>query len=145
MPLVIIGQGRDQERLHKMAYSNIQFLGWQTDNIVRQYLQNCTAFIFPGEDDFGIAPVEAMNFGKPVLAYRKGGATETVLEGITGEFFDDPVTESLSDGVRRLLLNLNNYSPLVIRKRAERFSLERFETEIKEFVIDVVEKNKSLW
>jgi len=145
LPLVIIGQGRDQERLHKMAYSNIQFLGWQTDNIVRQYLQNCTAFIFPGEDDFGIAPVEAMNFGKPVLAYRKGGATETVLEGITGEFFDDPVTESLSDGVRRLLLNLNNYSPLVIRKRAERFSLERFETEIKEFVIDVVEKNKSLW
>jgi len=145
LPLVIIGQGRDQKRLKKMAYSNIQFLGWQTDNIVRQYLQNCTAFIFPGEDDFGIAPVEAMNFGKPVLAYRKGGATETVLEGITGEFFDDPVTESLSDGIRRLLLNLNNYSPLVIRKRAERFSLERFETEIKEFVIDVVEKNKSLW
>lgn len=144
LPLVIIGQGRDRERLQKMAQRNIKFLGWQTDEIVKQYLQNCIAFIFPGEDDFGIAPVEAMNFGKPVLAYRQGGAIETILEGITGEFFDDPVTESLADGVRRLRLNLNNYSPLVIKKRAEKFSQERFEREIKEFIIEAVEQNNGL-
>jgi glycosyltransferase involved in cell wall biosynthesis len=140
LPLVIIGQGRDRERLERMARSNIEFLGWQSDETVRQYFQNCTAFIFPGEDDFGIAPVEAMSYGKPVLAYRQGGATETILEGITGEFFDDPATESLADGVRRLRLNLKSYSPLVIKKRAELFSLERFERAIKEFVIEVVEQ-----
>ncbi|MBL7155153.1 MAG: glycosyltransferase [Candidatus Portnoybacteria bacterium] len=142
LPLVIIGQGRHRKRLQKMARSNIKFLGWQPDEVVRQYLQNCLAFIFPGEDDFGIAPVEAMSFGKPVLAYRQGGATETILEGITGEFFDDPVTEALADGIRRLKMNLNNYSPLVIKKRAEKFSQERFEREIKEFVIEVVEQSK---
>lgn len=142
LPLVIIGQGRDQKRLQKMAQSHIHFLGWQSDETVREYLKKCTAFIFPGEDDFGISPVEAMSFGKPVLAYRKGGATETVLEGITGEFFDDPATESLADGVRRLRLNLDKYSPLLIKKRAELFSRERFERAIKEFVIEVVQNYK---
>ncbi len=142
LPLVIIGQGRDRKRLEKMAGSNIKFLGWQSDQVVRQYFQNCLAFIFPGEDDFGLTPVETMSFGKPVLAYRQGGATETILEGITGEFFDDPVTESLADGIRRLKMNLNNYSPLVIKKRAEKFSQERFEREIKEFVIEVIEQSK---
>jgi glycosyltransferase involved in cell wall biosynthesis len=143
LPLVIIGEGPDRKRLQKLARENIKFLGWQTDEVVRQYFQNCTAFVFPGEDDFGIAPVEAMSFGKPVLAYRKGGVTETVLEGITGEFFDDPAPEALADGVRRLLFNLKDYSPLVIKKRAEKFSLERFERAIKEFVIEVVEKKES--
>ncbi len=142
LPLLIIGEGPEGKRLRKIARSNIKFLGWQPDQVVRQYFQNCLAFIFPGEDDFGIAPVEAMSFGKPVLAYRQGGATETVLEGITGEFFDDPATESLADGIRRLKINLNNYSPLVIKKRAEKFSQERFEREIKEFVIEVIEQRK---
>ena len=139
LPLVIIGQGRDRKRLQKMAKKNIKFLGWQSNKTVRKYFQNCTAFIFPGEDDFGIAPVEAMLFGKPVLAYRKGGVTETVLEGITGEFFDDSATESLADGVRRINMNINNYSPLVIKKTAEKFSQEKFEKNIKEFIIEVIE------
>lgn len=144
LPLTIIGEGPDRKRLQKMARGNINFLGWQSDEAVKQYFQNCTAFLFPGEDDFGIAPVEAMGFGKPVLAYRKGGAIETVLEGITGEFFDDPVPESLADGVRRILLNLNSYSSFLIRKRAEKFSQERFEKAIKEFVIGVVEKREKM-
>ena len=141
---MIIGEGPDFKRLKKMANSNVRFLGWQSDEIAREYLKNCRAFIFPGEDDFGIAPVEAMSFGKPVLAYRKGGATETIIEGMTGEFFDELATEAMADGVRRLLLNFDAYSPAVIRKRAEKFSEERFEIEIKEFVIDVIEKNKGL-
>ena len=142
LPLVIIGKGRDRERLEDMANNNIKFLGWRKDKTVRKYFQNCTAFVFPGEDDFGIAPVEAMLHGKPVLAYRKGGATETVLEGITGEFFDDLATESLADGIRRLQMNLNSYSPLVIKKVAEKFSQEKFERSIKEFVIEAVEENE---
>ncbi|MEA2113121.1 MAG: glycosyltransferase [Patescibacteria group bacterium] len=142
LPLVIIGEGPDYKRLKKIAHSNVKLLGWQPDKTTEEYLKNCRAFIFPGEDDFGIAPVEAMSFGKPVLAYRKGGATETVIEGVTGEFFDEPAVEVLADGVRRLLINLDRYSPLVIRKRAEKFSRERFETAIKEFVIRVVEENR---
>jgi len=142
LPLIIIGEGRDRRRLEKMAGKNIQFLGWLTDEEVAGYYQNCAAFIFPGEDDFGIAPVEAMSCGKPVLAYRKGGATETILEEITGEFFDELAVESLADGVRRLRLNQNNYSPFLIQKRAEKFSQERFERGIKEFVIEAIEKRK---
>jgi len=142
IPLVIIGEGPEKKELQEMARDNIKFLGWQSDQVVKQYLRNCQAFLFPGEDDFGIAPVEAMGLGKPVLAYRRGGATETVLEGITGDFFDDLTPEGLADGVRRLLLNINNYSPLLIRKRAEKFSQERFERAIKEFVIETIEQHK---
>jgi len=134
LPLVIIGQGRDERRLKRLAKKNIKFLGWQPDEIVSQYYQNCTAFILPAQEDFGLGPVEAMSFGKPVLAYGQGGATETVIEGMTGEFFDYPAPEALADGVRRLRQNLRNYSPLVIRKRAEKFSTERFEREIKDFI-----------
>ncbi|OGZ35398.1 MAG: hypothetical protein A3A94_00435 [Candidatus Portnoybacteria bacterium RIFCSPLOWO2_01_FULL_43_11] len=133
LPLVIIGEGKDRKRLESLAKENIKFLGFLPDEIISQYYQNCAAFIFSGEDDFGLAPVEAMSFGKPVLAYRAGGATETILEGMTGEFFDDLASESLADGVRRLKMNLKNYSPLVIKKRAEKFSEERFEKEIVEF------------
>ncbi len=142
IPLVIIGEGPERKKLQKMAQENIKFLGWQSDGKVKQHFQNCTAFLFPGEDDFGIAPVEVMGFGRPVLAYRKGGVIETVIEGITGEFFDEPASESLADGVRRLLFNLDNYSPLVIRKRAEKFSQDRFERAIKEYVIEVIEQRK---
>jgi len=142
LPLVIIGQGRDRKRLEKMVRPNIKFLGWQSDGVVEEYLKNCTAFIFSGEDDFGIAPVEAMLYGKPVLAYRKGGVTETVIESVTGEFFDDLSPEALADGIRRLKMNLASYSPLVIKKRAEKFSKENFEKNIKEFVIKVIEQSK---
>lgn len=142
LPLVIIGEGRDRRRLERMAGRTIRFLGWLTDEEVSEYYRHCAAFIFPGEDDFGIAPVEAMSCGKPVLAYRKGGATETVLEGISGEFFDDLAVESLADGVRRLRLNLDKFSPLVIRKISEKFSEERFERGIKEFVIEAIEEQR---
>lgn len=142
IPLIIIGAGRDQRRLMKMARSNVKFLGWQTDEVVKQYYQHCFAFLFPGEDDFGIAPVEAMSYGKPVLAYRAGGATETILEHITGEFFDDLVVESLADGIRRLKINYEHYDPNLARQQAARFSQEVFDREIKKFVIETLEKLK---
>jgi len=136
LPLIIIGQGRDRKRLEKIAQSNIKILGWQSDEVIAQYYQNCQALILPGEEDFGLTPVEAMSFGKPVLAYRKGGATESILEGITGEFFDDLDPASVIEAVWRLRQNLKNYSPLVIKKRAEKFSEERFKEEIREFILE---------
>jgi glycosyltransferase involved in cell wall biosynthesis len=129
LKLVIIGEGPEKERLERKAKKNIKFLGWQPDRMVNKYYKNCTAFIFPGEDDFGIAPVEAMAHAKPVLAYRKGGAIETVIEGKTGEFFDWQHSAVLADGIRRLRQNLPKYNPKFISTHAHKFSRERFEKE----------------
>jgi len=134
LPLVIIGEGPGLYNLRQLAGSTVRVLGWVSEHERNVYLKNCTAFIFSGEDDFGISPVEAMGWGKPVLAYRAGGALETVLEGVTGDFFDDATPEILADGVRRLRQNMFNYSPLVIRKRAEKFSEERFKGEMVDFL-----------
>lgn len=136
LPLVIIGEGSDKKRLMELAkdVSNIRFLGFQGDEVVAQYYRNCKAFVFPGEEDFGMTMVEAMSFGKPVLALRQGGAKEIVLEGMTGEFFDAAHPVVLADGLRRLRENYENYSPNLIKKRAEKFSRERFEKDIFEFI-----------
>lgn len=134
LPLVIIGEGPERNYLQKIAKDNIKILGWRSDKILARYYQNCFALVFPAEEDFGLAPVEAMNFGKPVLALRRGGATETVIEGVTGEFFDDSLPEILADGVRRLKDNYKNYSPLLIKKYAEKFNRQRFRRELLDFV-----------
>jgi len=138
-PLVIIGDGEDRKRLEKMAEKNIVFLGFQLEEKVAEYYQNCYAFVFPGEDDFGITIVEAMSFGKPVLAFRKGGVAEIMVEGITGEFFDDPIPEILADGIRRMKNNYHNYDSEKIIQHAEKFSKERFEENIR----NIIEELKS--
>lgn len=129
LPLVVAGEGPEFKRLQRFAGKTVTLLGGVSEEKKRDLMERCTAFVFPGEDDFGIAPVEAMAAGKPVLALRRGGATETVIEGVTGEFFDDPVPEVLADGVRRLRENLNVYDRTRIRARAEEFRAERFEEE----------------
>ena len=134
LPLVIIGEGEDKKRLEKIANKNIKFLGFQPEEKLTQYYENCYAFVFPGEDDFGITPIEAMSFGKPVLAYRKGGVLETVIENKTGEFFDDPIPEILADGVRRLKNNYNEYDVEKIKKHTKKFSEAIFKKRVKEFV-----------
>ena len=132
--LVIIGQGPERRKLQRMAKKNIKFLGRKSDEVVAKYYKDCTAFIFSSDDDFGIAPVEAMSYGKPVLAFRKGGALETIIEGKTGEFFDFQNVAVLADGVRRLRLNLNKYDPKFISSHAQKFSRQRFEEEFKKFI-----------
>ncbi|HEX8974554.1 MAG TPA: glycosyltransferase [Patescibacteria group bacterium] len=139
LPLVVIGTGQQEKYLRKIAKDNVNILGWQNDATVRKYMEKATGFIFPCEDDFGIAPVEAMSCGVPVLAYRKGGALETVQEGVTGEFFDAQTPEVLSDGVRRFMLNKDKYDKENIKKRGQEFSKERFEKEIMEY-IDKIER-----
>jgi len=132
LELIIIGDGPERRKLQRMANKNIKILGWQPDEVVGEYYQNCIAFVFPSEDDFGIAPVEAMKYGKPVLAYRKGGALETIIEGKTGEFFDYQNPAILADGIRRL--RQKKYDADFIQSHAQQFSKERFEKEIKDFV-----------
>ena len=129
-PLIIIGDGPDKARLQRMAGKNIIFWGEQSDSTLAQYYASCRAFIMPQEEDFGLTPIEAMSFSKPVVALRRGGAIETVIEGQTGEFFDDPIPEGLADAVRRLNENYSTYNSDIIKSQAQKFSSERFKSEI---------------
>ena len=130
--LIIIGDGGQRKILQTMAKSNIEFLGRKSDAVVREYMQNCRALIFPGEEDFGITPVEAMAAGKPVLAYGKGGVLESVQAGKSGEFFKELTEKSLLDGLTRLMVNEKHYDYKKIRKNAERFDESVFEEKIRE-------------
>lgn len=134
LPLIIIGEGPDRKRLESLAEDTIVFKGYLSDEETTEYYQKCKAFIFPGKDDFGIAPVEAMAAGKPVLALREGGATETIIEGTTGEFFDAAIPELVADGVRRLNNRYEYYDEKTIRAQAEHFSQEVFDAKIQEYI-----------
>lgn len=122
--LIIVGEGTERGRLEKMANSNIEFGGWVSDESLRELYQGCQALIFPGEEDFGIVPLEAMACGKPVIAFRKGGALETVIDGVTGRFFNDPHPESLAETVK--CFHPEDFNFLDLRRRAEEFSRDVF-------------------
>jgi glycosyltransferase involved in cell wall biosynthesis len=130
-PLVVVGDGPLREKLKGMASANIHFTGEVSDEQLAQWYTYCKAVVMPQEEDFGMTSVEAMYFGRPTLALRRGGALETINEGITGEFFDDPIPAALADGIRRMENRYRRYDPVVIKKHADRFSLNRFAAEIK--------------
>lgn len=135
--LVIIGEGAQRKALEMLAKPNIEFLGRKSDSVVREYMQNCRALIFPGEEDFGITPVEAMAAGKPVLAYGKGGVTESVEAGVSGEFFAEPTEASLLGGLTQLMVNEKHYDFKRIRKIAERFDESVFEQKMRKAVMEL--------
>ena len=130
--LIIIGDGPEYTNLSKMARENIIMLGFVEDDILPSYYKNCRAFVMAQDEDFGLTPIEAMAFGKPVLALRKGGTLEIVKEGESGEFFNDPIPEAVADGVRRLEENYANYDPEKIMATTDKFNFERFKKEILE-------------
>jgi glycosyltransferase involved in cell wall biosynthesis len=128
--LVIIGEGGLLKQLRRFAKGNIEFRGRQSFESIREHLSRCRALVFPGVEDFGIVPVEAMASGKPVIAFRKGGALETVTEGTSGIFFDQQTAESLNDAIDRFEASAVDFDPDAIRATVERFSIERFQDEI---------------
>ena len=132
--LKIYGDGVDLARLKKMAkgYGNIEFLGWVDDAAKAELYSRCLAFIYPQEEDFGITAVEAMASGRPVIAYRSGGALETVQAGVTGIFFNEQTADSLAQAINNF--DKTKFNPEVIKQQAEQFSVERFKKQIKEFV-----------
>ncbi len=140
--LVIIGDGPDMGRLKRMAGKNIDFLGSKSDEVVTEYMENCRAFIFPGEDDFGIAPVEAMACGKPVLGFGRGGLTETVIPGVTGELFEEQTVDSMEAGLTQLLIKEKEWDAEVIAKHAAQFSREAFEKAMQAVVARAMLKNQ---
>ena len=132
LPLRVVGGGPDYDRLRAMAGPTVRFDGAVDDAAIVDAYAGCTALLFPGEEDFGIVPVEAMASGKPVLAYRKGGATETVLQGVSGTFFDEQRSASLIDAVRNF--RREDYDADAIRAHAERFDIAVFRKNIDAFV-----------
>ncbi len=129
LPLVIVGDGRDRRRLQRMAGPTITFLGRVSTEELAELYARCRAFVFPGAEDFGIAPVEAMAAGRPVIAFAAGGALDTVVEGVTGVFFHAPAPESLVEAVRRF--EDLRFDPGVIRRHAEQFDKHVFQEKIK--------------
>jgi glycosyltransferase involved in cell wall biosynthesis len=140
-PLYIIGDGDQKAYLKSIAGKNITFLGFVKKDDLLAYYQNARALIFPGEDDFGITPVEAMSAGTPVIALRKGGAKETIIEGITGQFFDHSVAPLIAEAVVRFVEDEKKYDRNIISRHAEKFSRERFETEIRDYVQNAVNES----
>jgi glycosyltransferase involved in cell wall biosynthesis len=133
LPLAVVGTGREEERLKKLAGPTVKFLKNLPDAELVEIYQNCRALIHSASDeDFGIAPVEAMSFGKPVIALRSGGVTETVVGGKTGIFFDEPTVESLVGGIKGLK-DLKSIKENCV-EQAKKFSKERFQEEFREFV-----------
>lgn len=132
LPLKIIGDGRDRPRLEAMAKGNIEFMGRMSDQRVGEYLSRCRAFVFPGEEDFGIAPLEAQASGRPVIAYAGGGALETVAEGVTGAFFKEQTAESLAEALSSF--DADSFDSAAIRRYARGFDRESFKTKLQAFV-----------
>lgn len=136
--LVVIGSGSEYQSISAMAAHNIKMLGRVDDDKVLDYMKRCRAFLFPGEEDFGITPIEAQACGKPVIAYGRGGALETVIDGKTGIFFYEQTVNDVINAVRRF--ETVEFDAGVIREHAEKFSEERFRTELKDFIQKEYEK-----
>ncbi len=142
LPLVVIGDGPDLEKVKSRAKKNIEFLGYQESDALVGFMQKARAFVFAAEEDFGIVPVEAQACGTPVIAYGKGGVTETVVpvrnmeesRAPTGIFFNEQTIKALNDAVNIFETHESKFDPHEIRKNAERFSVERFRKEFKEFM-----------
>ncbi len=132
--LVVIGDGPEYDAIEAKAGPNVTMLGYQPDEAVRHYMQRARAFVFAGEEDFGITPVEAQACGTPVIAYGTGGVVETTVPGETGLLFDRQEPESIIAAVRRFEQSSMRFEPARIRRHAEQFSTERFRRELKSFV-----------
>jgi glycosyltransferase involved in cell wall biosynthesis len=130
--LIVIGQGERLARLKKIATPNIEFLGYQSDDVVCDHYSRCRALLFPGEEDFGLTPVEAQACGRPVIAYAAGGSLETVIEGETGVFFHAQTPEAVREAVDRF--ETLEFDSNRIRENAERFDSEVFASQIRAFV-----------
>ena len=136
-PLRIAGSGRDRARLEAMAGPTIEFLGYVPDEELPSLLAKCRAFMFPGEEDFGIAPIQAMAAGRPVIAYAAGGALETVLPGVTGTLFAEQSVAAIIQAVEGFDTDI--VDPQRIRQHAQQYDVSHFKAQIQALVAEKME------
>jgi glycosyltransferase involved in cell wall biosynthesis len=149
--LVVIGTGQEEKRLRSLAGPTVEILGWQPDHVIREHYRRCRALLFPGEEDFGIVPLEAQACGAPVIAYERGGATETVvpmrspgrsqpfpLGEPTGLLFEEQTVECLIDALEVFEARVGEVLPLTARRQAQRFNARRFAEEMFGFIAGVL-------
>lgn len=144
--LVVIGEGEQLPALRAACGPTITLLGFQPDSVVREHYRRCRAFLFPGEEDIGLTPIEAQASGRPVIAYGRGGALETVdgffvgepprPESATGVFFSQQSVQSLVEAIQVFESVEARFSPALIRAQVERFDVSRFRTEMTQFVVE---------
>lgn len=136
LPLKVVGSGPQFNYLKEIAKDNVEILGRLPEKETVKLMMGCTAFVFPTEEDFGITPVEAMAAGKPVIAYGVGGATETVIDGKTGIFFDEQTVESIIRVVKTF--DPSKFKSEDCRRQAKKFDKAIFQAKIKDFVTQAV-------
>jgi glycosyltransferase involved in cell wall biosynthesis len=131
--LIIIGDGPEMNKISDLAGANINLMGYQNFSVLKDVMSKAKAFVFAAEEDFGIAPVEAQACGTPVIAFGKGGALETVIDGKTGVLYDKQDTSSLTEAIKRfesLTFDANE-----IRRHANNFSSDRFKRQFEDFIL----------
>jgi len=152
--LRVVGAGEDYKRLRRMAGKNVTFLGTLSDQEVRDQYAQCRALLFPGEEDFGIVPVEAQASGRPVIAFAKGGARETLIGAdpdepeltgqSTGVFFEEPSPSSLAKAILKFEVMESRFSPAFIRSHAEQFDRQHFLRKMSRFVAERFKEYRAL-
>lgn len=133
--LIVIGEGPDRKRLEQIAGKQTEFLGRQPDEVVTRYASRCRALLFPGEEDFGMVPLEINASGRPVIAYRAGGAMETVVDGKTGVFFNEQTAESLASAIGDF--ESRRWNRQSMRRHAEKFDTPVFAERMRDFLYEV--------
>jgi len=132
--LIVIGEGDELEVLKNKANKNIQFIGWQNEQNKRKYLSTCKALIFPGIEDFGIVPIETMASGRPVIAFKDGGALDYIKDDINGVFFHYQTSESLIESIIYIEKNINLFNSKIIKESISKFSDSRFKKRMKAII-----------
>ena len=137
--LIVIGEGPDRARLQALAGPGTQFLGWQSDEAIRDHLQRCRALLFPGVEDFGIVPMEALGCGAPVIALNDGGVAETVDNSV-GRLYEQPTSDGLQAAIESWESEGCPNNPLVGRSRAEAFSCASFRARLLNSLADILKQ-----
>ncbi len=140
LPLKIVGTGNAENELRQKAKGNIEFLGFVSDKELQTLYSEAEALIFPQLEDFGIVPLEAMASGRPVIAYGKGGALDTVIDNETGILFKEQTELHLKTAVEKYLKNKDKFNPQAIRAHAEKFDQKQFKKNLLNFIQEKWEK-----
>jgi glycosyltransferase involved in cell wall biosynthesis len=138
--LTVIGEGPERPRLEAMAGGSVAFLGWQPDAVIREHYRHCRALLFPGEEDFGIVPIEALACGAPVIALGRGGVSETVDDAV-GRTYHEPTPGALLEALDRWEASGCPYDPAEARRRAEALSLDVFRQRLLRFIGEVTRRS----